>query len=188
MKKQINLILSSAQEFKNTKSLVILSLLMALNIVIGFFTVTVTPTLKIGFSFLANAVAGYLFGPIPAALSAGLCDILKYLMRPDGPYFPGFTISAFMGGLIYGLFFYKKKITMIRCIGAKTFISVFVNMGLNTLWLSILTSKYFLVLLPLRVTKNIVAIPFEVVILYTFLKKIIEPNKDIFPTRVVEKF
>ena len=187
MKKQLNLILLSMEEFKSTKSLVVLSLLVALNVILGFFSVTISPTIKVGFAFLANSAAGFLFGPIPAGIAAAMCDIIKYLIKPDGPYFPGFTISAFIGGFVYGICFYKKKITMSKCIFSKVFISLFVNIGLNTLWLSVLTSKYFLALLPLRITKNIITTPFEIVFLYLFLKKVIEPNQQMVTSKSINR-
>ena len=61
-------------------------------------------------------------------------DVLSYLIRPDGAYFPGFTITAALGGLIYGFFLYRRPISLPRTIVAKASISLLLNVLLNTFW------------------------------------------------------
>ena len=36
----------------------------------------------------------------------GLGDLIQFVIKPTGAYFPGWTISAALAGFIYGLFFY----------------------------------------------------------------------------------
>ncbi|MEG1448878.1 MAG: folate family ECF transporter S component [Oscillospiraceae bacterium] len=178
MKKQENIILSSIKELKNLKSLIVLSLLIALNISLGIFTIPLPFGATVGISFVAIASAGYLFGPVCAGTAAALCDIIKYILHPTGPFNPGFTICAIIGGFIYGIFLYKKNVTIKNCIFAKVFIALIVNITLNTLFISLTYGKSFWGILPLRIVKNITCIPVETVILYHFLRFVIEPIKD----------
>ena len=156
----------SAKEIRKTKSLVTMAVLLALAVVLGFVSVQVTESLRVGFSFLPNAVSGQLFGPVGGMLVGGLADILKYLVKPTGPFFPGFTISGVLGGLIYGLVLYKKPATLPRIILCMTLIAVFVNMLLNTYWLTILYGNAFLVILPARIVSNLISLPVNIILYY----------------------
>ena len=162
---------SSCLELKKVSTLTISAMLMAMNIVLGFFTVTVTPVIKIGFSFLTNAVCGMFYGPIVAGLMAGTGDVLKYFLFPQNAgFFPGFTLNAVLGGVIYGLFFYRQKITVWRVFLAKLTVVLVVNIFLGTLWNSILYGQGYWGILPARVIKNLMQLPVDVVLLYTTLK------------------
>ena len=65
--------------------------------------------------------------------------------------------------------FYKNKVTIWRCIISKTLANVIINIFLNTLWLSILMGKGFYALLGPRITKNLIALPIEIILLWLIL-------------------
>lgn len=98
--------------------------------------------------------------------------MIKFLLKPDGIFFPGFTLNAILGGVIYGLFFYKNRVSLSRCIAAKVSVNLFLNILLNTYWLSILYGDAYLVLLVSRLWKNIVLLPFEVTLLFVVLRTV----------------
>ena len=83
----------SAQELKNVHTLTGVSVLLAMSVVISFMaSVRITESIKIGLGYLITALLGMLYGPFTAALAAGAGDIIKYLLKPDGAYFFGFTL------------------------------------------------------------------------------------------------
>ena len=85
----------SAKEFRCLKSIVAAALLVALHTVLAVFvSINVTPALRISVSFLANCAIGYMFGPVMGFMCGGLGDIIQYIIKPTGPYFPGWTLSA----------------------------------------------------------------------------------------------
>ena len=88
----------------NTRTLVTLSILTALEIVLNRFLSINAWNTKIGFSFIPVAVAGMLFGPLGGAVVGALGDLVGAILFPIGAYFPGFTLTAFLTGLVYGLF------------------------------------------------------------------------------------
>ena len=101
---------SSIKEFRDLRSVTTLSMLIAVALVLNLFaTVQITDSLRLGFGFIATAIMGMLYGPVCAALSAGLVDILQFFLKPMGEFFPGYTLTAMLGGLLYGLFLYKKQ-------------------------------------------------------------------------------
>jgi ECF transporter S component (folate family) len=158
----------SARELKKLRSLIACSLMLALGIVLNLFaTVPVSDTLKVSTSFVALAAIGLLFGPVPAMVSGGLLDVVSFVVKPLGAYFPGFTISGILSGLIYGLFLYRRSVKSLFIAAplSKLLVNVFINLVLNTYWLTFLSGKGFLVMLPVRVLKNIVAWPIESAVL-----------------------
>jgi len=136
-----------------TKALVALSLLLALEVVLTRLLSIQTPFLRIGFAFLPLAVAGYLYGIVPAAVMAALADLLGMLLFPSGTFFPGFTLSALLTGGLYGLFLHRRRVTWLRVLLVSVLIAGLVDATLNTIWLSILLDKAALVLLPPRLLK-----------------------------------
>ena len=80
------------------RTVVYLGVLTALEIVLSRFLSISAWNIKIGFSFVPIAAAAMLFGPLPAAVAAALGDLLGAILFPIGPYFPGFTVTAFLTG------------------------------------------------------------------------------------------
>ena len=160
----------SAQELKQVRTLTGVTMLLAMSVVISFTaSVRVTETIKIGLGYLITALLGMLYGPFTAALAAGAGDLIKYLLKPDGAYFFGFTLTAMLGGVVYGVFFYREKCTIPRAIASKATVSLLLNCLLNTVWVSWLYGMPFLGALGPRVIKNLMALPFEIVLLYIVL-------------------
>ena len=160
----------SAQELKQVRTLTGVAMLLAMSVVISFTaSVRVTETIKIGLGYLITALLGMLYGPFTAALAAGAGDLIKYLLKPDGAYFFGFTLTAMLGGVVYGVFFYREKCTIPRAIVSKATVSLLLNCLLNTVWVSWLYGMPFLGALGPRVIKNLMALPFEIVLLYIVL-------------------
>lgn len=162
----------SAKEFRKLRTLVACAMLLALGVALDYFgSFYVTTTLKISSVFLVIASAGLLFGPVPAMACGGVLDVVMWLIKPAGVFFPGYTLSAVLGGAIYGLCLYRRegKILFFMAPLSKLLVNVFVNMVLNTYWLYLFTGKAYLVLLPARALKNIALWPIESVLLIAVL-------------------
>lgn len=176
LKRLPSLIKSSGKELKKVSSITGCSMLTALNVAVGTLFIPITPTLRIGFSSVFAGVSGMVYGPLITGFAGVIADTLKYIIRPDGPYFPGFAINEFLTGFIYGCFFYKKKITLPRVILARATITIFINLGLTSLWLNLLYGNAIFTMI--RLVKNVVMFPIDVAILYFTLKAAqrIQPN------------
>ena len=152
-----------------TKKMILSSLLLALTIVLSRFLSINTTFLVIGFSFVPVAFAGYLLGPKYAVTISGLADLIGAILFPFGTYFIGFTISAILKGLIYGIVLYKKgeeqtnKELIIRLIIACTAVILFVDVIMNGFWLMIMYDKAFLAVLSTRIGAQAVMLPIQVI-------------------------
>lgn len=168
----------SAKEIKKVSSICGCAMFTAIDIILKAVRIDFSAFLSIGFSSLAVAVSALYYGPILTGLAGVIADTLGYLIHPNGPYFPGFAISAFVTGLIYGCFFYKQEdISWKRVILARLSITIVINLILTPLWLNMMYGT-LLFAVP-RIIKNIVMFPLDAWLLYIVLKtaKRIQPKK-----------
>jgi len=147
------------------KALVRLALLVALEVVLSRFLSINTPYNKISFAFVPLALAGALYGPWAGLAVGGVADLLGATLFPQGPFFPGFTLTTALKGLVFGLCLQKgrsswKAISTAVCINA-----VVLSLGLNTVWLYIMYRSDPLLLLLSRAVQELLVIPLQIVTL-----------------------
>ncbi len=167
MKKIKQLFSDSLHEFTVTKNLVLCGLMAAIAIVLSMVaSISIGPYVKIGFSGIPNRIVEFLFGPVVGCIFGGALDLLKFMIKPDGPFFFGFTFNVMLAGLIYGCLLYHKPLSIKRIVIAEFLVKLIVNCGLNTLWISMLYGKAFFVLLPMRLLKNVIMLPIDSAVVF----------------------
>ena len=147
----------------NSAKLIQIALLIAIEIVLSRFLSIATPIVKISFAFLPIAIIAILYGPIYSGIAGGAADFIGAWLFPIGPYFPGFTITAALTGVVYGIVLYKKPKTWLKIATAVVFIAIALNLCLDTYWLKILFNKAYLALLPTRIIKSCIMIPLQII-------------------------
>lgn len=176
MQKIKNMCMNSMHELKVTKNMVFCAFMAALAVVLSYVaTIEVGPYIRIGFSGIPNRIVEFLFGPVIGSIFGGMLDVLKYLLKPSGPFFFGFTFDAMLSGVIYGSIFYRKPVSLKRILAAEFLVKLIINCTLNTLWISLLYGKGFFILLPARLLKNMIMVPIDSAILlfsFTYIKKL----------------
>lgn len=161
----------SACELKKLRVIIFCGIMGAFSIVLSFVgTVRIGPYMRIGVSEIPGRMVDFLFGPVVGGIFGGTMDLVKYLVNPEGAYFPGFTLSPVAASVIFGLFLYQKKVTWRRVLIPEILVKVFVNCGLNTLWLDLLYGKGFLALLPARILSNAVQLPIDTILVFLVLE------------------
>ena len=141
-----------------------MGLLIALEIVLSRFLAINAWNIKIGFNFVPIVAAAILYGAVPAGIVAAMGDFLGALLFPIGAYFPGFTLTAFLMGLVFGLFLHDKQ-TIPRTLGAVGINQLILSLFLNSLWISILYSSPYRPLLATRVVQCAILAPVQVIII-----------------------
>lgn len=170
MKKFAALFTDSYRELKSVRTITTAAMFAAIAVVLGMFSFNLGNYIRIGFSSIPNELTAYLFGPVVGGLFSGSLDVLKYLLKPTGPFFPGLTLVTMLAGVMYGCMLYKRPITLRRVLVSKLLVMLICNVVLNTLCLSILYGKGFMVLLPARALKNLVMWPIDSMIFYSITK------------------
>ncbi|MBQ9964032.1 MAG: folate family ECF transporter S component [Clostridia bacterium] len=142
--------------------LVVCGMMIAVDVVLARLASLNTTTERLGLSLFAVAIVAYLYGPIAAMVVHGLSDLIGAILFPNGPVFLGFTLTAALIGLIYGLCFHKS-VNVWRIVIAVVCTQVLCTLCLNTLWLSMLYNKGFLVFLPGRLIQSAITAPVQLV-------------------------
>ncbi len=158
----------SAKSLRSPSSLCTVALLTAMYVALQFVAIQPNEMLKISFSFLPLALVGALFGPVPAMLAGGVGDLLQYLVKPTGAFFPGFTLSAILDGLIFGLILYRQRPAVWRLTLSRIAMILVVNIGLNSIWLHLLYGSSLFVWM--RVVKNVIQLPIDIVMMVVLFR------------------
>lgn len=161
---------SSARELRQVSTISVAGMLVAISVILAFFKLAITQTLQVSFAFLPVAGGGMLFGPVVGGIIGAVSDVAGFVMRPTGPFFPGFTLSALVTGALYGYFLYGRPVTWQRVLAATLVNTILVNWALNTLWLTMLYGNAFFVLLGARIVKNVIMLPIDTALLVTLLR------------------
>lgn len=95
---------------ERTLQLVIMSLMVALIFIFSRFLGINTDIIHIGFDFLPVVVVACLYGPVWAAVTYMVGDLVCAIGMPLGMINPGITVIAGIIGLVYGFAFYKREL------------------------------------------------------------------------------
>ena len=146
-----------------TKQLCALALLIAVGVVLGRLVPVLSVwNTKIEFSFVAVMLAACIAGPVGGLVTGALIDFIGAILLPTGPYFPGFTATAALTGLVFGLLLYKKC-NLGRIVIAVLSTQIVCGFLLNTLFISILYTKAFTALLVTRAVQVVVMSVIEII-------------------------
>lgn len=153
------------------ETLACLAVLTALQVVLSRFLSVPFWNLKFGFSFVPVLIAANLYGPLGAAAVYGVGDLVGALLFPQGTYFPGFTLSAVLSGIIWGIFL-KGKIKPGKAIVAVVAVQIFCSFLMNSYWISFISGAPFSSLLATRWPQSLAYAALHLVFIFLFLGKI----------------
>lgn len=176
----------AANSLRNVRCLVFAALMVAAANILSQFSIPVGESLKISFGFLARATCALVCGPVLGVTYGFVEDILSYVLKPSGVFFPGYTLTTMLGMLIYALCFYRAKLTVTRIFMAKLLTNV-MNVFLGSVWSAVLYSKGYLYYMTSSAVKNTaLLIPQTLMLLVLFqaLIPILQRMGGIVPTQV----
>jgi ECF transporter S component (folate family) len=123
--------------------LVLAGLFAALDIVCSrflpvYFLPPGTFLIRTGLQFLVFALAGWTIGPGWAMGAAMTADVIGVLLNPTGTgqFFPGYTLTAGLSGLMYGLILHRRKTNFWRTGAAAAVHMLLIALPLTSLWFS----------------------------------------------------
>lgn len=159
-----------------TNGVTLLGILLAIELILKRFTIG-PDVVKVSLVFVVTTLIAYWFGPMWSVIIAAMGDILGTALSGQ-PIFIGFTLSAIVGALIYSLAFYNKEsISLTRIIIASCIIAILVNLFMNTLWIKMLYNVDFWAYFNVRLVKNLITTPIQIIVIYLVLNYL--PIKNI---------
>lgn len=156
--------------------LAILGTLTGLAVLLSYIFAIQTPFVRITFGFLPIAIAGAFFGPWKAGLVGALDNLIGTAIIGTSIFFPGFTVSDFLTGYIFGWFLYQKEVRFPYVCIPFLVVMVLIHLGLNTLWLVLYYDKAASAIFVSRLIKNLICFPMEIclfMVVYHRIKKVI---------------
>ncbi len=156
---------AAAGEFRSVRSLVVAGLMTALSIVISGIYIPVAENLRLMFTFVPMGIAGMVCGPLVGMVVGLVSDLVGIVVHPSGPFFPGYTLSAILGALVYSLAFYRQRPTVWRVLLARGIVNLFVNAGLGSVWSAMLMGKAYAYYFGVSIVKNLAMLPIEAIIM-----------------------
>lgn len=185
----------SFKEFKDLRAVIVTGLLVSLSMVIESFSLNLGFA-KINFAFLAIAAIGMLYGPSVSLCAGAVCDILGFLVKPDGAFFPLYTLIGAVQGLIYGIIAYRKLSNktgksfdiemVVRLIIARVVDVVFINLICNTaanFHYGFLGDKTLSAAIAARIAKNLLELPFDIILIVCVLMAVLKAYTMVFGQR-----
>lgn len=166
-----------------TKDLVMMSLLVAITIILSRFLSISTPIIKIGFSFVPLTIAGIMYGSKYTMIIAVIADLVGVTLI-TGDFFPGFTVTTALVGLLYGKFLYNKP-KSIKNIIICTIIVNLVELVLNTCNIYLLSGYGFMATLPARALKAALMVPIKAFVIYNVSYAIVNMKNMVVNRRTV---
>jgi len=93
---------------ETTRKIVIAAMLAAVYVVIDYFSIQITPALRISLTMLPVAMAGAILGWQYGAMVGAVGDVLMYFLKNNsGAYIPGLTIGMAATGAVFGLILHR---------------------------------------------------------------------------------
>lgn len=171
----------SLGELKNPRCLVLTAMFIAMNITLDLLKlrIDIPGFPRIGVGFLTNASIGMLFGPVVCMMMGFCTDVLGFMLNPGtggGGYFPGYTLTAMVAGVIWGVCLYctdskseGKLSFLLRTLAARVLITLVCNVFMNTLWLTLQGGKGMWVTLIGRLPAQMLILPIQYLLLLLVL-------------------
>ena len=159
-----------------------IAMLVALEIVLNRFAAINTQYLKIAFNFIPIVVCAIIYGPLWAAVTWSIADIIGavFLNTVGGAYFPGFTVTLALAGMVYGFFLHRKTVKPWHIIAAVLIYSLILSYLLNTIWISMVYGTPMAVLFVSRLVQLVCNIVFQSImipLLLTTIRKVPQLNR-----------
>jgi ECF transporter S component (folate family) len=165
-----------------TNKLIALALLVATSIILTRFLSFYVPffganTIRAGLGHVPILLTGILFGPLAGAMVGAVSDVIGTLLFNPLPYFPGFTLSAALTGVIAGLMIKLLEkyhhIGIVQMLGLVYVAELPTSVFMNTYFVSIISGiPYSYLLLPRVAATAIFVIAYSIILLVLYKKLI----------------
>lgn len=166
----------SVGHFKVLKDIVTIALLFAIMLALKAIKIpSGFGNLGLGLTYLAFAMIGMLYGPVVGIVIGFFSDIIGFFLFPGGyGFFFGYTFSSMLTGFMYGIFFYKTRLSFAKCFYSRLFVNLVINVLLGSIWWSIINNfdmnGYLNYMFIIELPKNLIYLVPQSIFLFIILK------------------
>ena len=167
----------AAHAFRETRLLTFAAIILALRVAVKAVSIPLAAGLSITFDCYVNALGSLVYGPLMGLLVGALSDTLGALLFPSGPYFFPFIFVEMSSGFIFGLFFWRRPLSVNRALLSKFTVNVVCNMVLTSVTMKwyyyvfygVEKAETYAVINLVRICKNLVLFPVEAMLITLLL-------------------
>jgi len=166
---------AASGEMAKLRMLLLAALIIAVRVALKNVRIPVGDSLYIYIGFIFAAVGGSVYGPVVGFFSGIISDLLGVIIAPVGAFNPVYTLIEAAAGLLYGVFTYRQKITFGRVLATKATVNIFINILCTSVANGIVVGKGVYYYMIPSILKNLVLLPFEVLVLSVIFLGLIRP-------------
>ncbi len=162
----------------STRTIVYVGLLTGISVVLTRYFGIMVPIagimgLRLSLGEIPLYLTGIMFGPLAGGAAGAAADLIGMAVAPVGPYFPGFTLSAALTGLIPGIILFRRgtDVTFVWLLVPAAITGLIVTF-LNTVWLTMMMQEGIYALLPSRVLSRVLIIPVHALLLWVLSSRL----------------
>lgn len=159
---------------KDVRKLTVLAIFVALTIIFSQFLAINLPGKKFSFTFFVTATMCSVFNMPLCFVAVIVADLVGNSLFPSpSGFYPLFLLPKIVTVIIYGYFFYRKKVTAPKAALAGALNYLIANFVLNTWVICQMNHSPLLAMLPVRIPALVVNLPLNTVGLCLLLPKIV---------------
>lgn len=163
-------------EMASARAIAFAAMIIALRVAVKMFKIPIGAGLNMTFDCYINALGSIVYGPVIGLLVGAISDTIGCVLFPTGPYFFPFIFVEMSSSFLFGLFLWRRKISVGRVLISKLTINLFCNIFLTSIfmkWMYIFLGDaraltYNIVNLA-RIAKNLVMFPIESILIVLIL-------------------
>lgn len=171
---------------KKILKLCCLGVLIAMQVVLArYLAIPVGDMMRFSTSFIPVVIGARLFGALGGMVVYGLGDLVGAIVFPTGgAFFPGYTITAAVVGLIFGLILKEKKDETAlqkntKSVSAVLLTQLIGSFLMNSFWRSFQTGTPYGAVLITRLPQCLVSSVIQIIFIVLFLDKICKIVKKV---------
>jgi ECF transporter S component (folate family) len=154
------------------------ALIVALRIAVKFAKIKIAPGLNMSLDGYVNSLGSVIYGPVVGLVVGLISDTLGCIVTGDmGEYFPPFALVEMSSSFLFGLFFWKRKISFSRALAAKFSVNFISNIILTSLFMKWMYLVYYgldkaqayNLINGVRIAKNLIMFPLEATLIVLVL-------------------
>ncbi len=178
---------SAAKNLTDVKMIVVAALMIALRIAVKPLAVNFANFgLRITFDCYVNSIGSMIYGPLVGLLVGLVSDPIGYMLFPSpDPYFLPFILVEMLSSFIFGMFLWKRELSVGRILLSKFTVNLVCNIILTSIFnkwskyifLGVEKAEAYNIINGVRIVKNLVLFPLEATFIALFMAAILPALK-----------